>query len=66
MIELIVEEYCQECPEFTPDTKQTITRSWDDKDIILCTTVFCKYAYRCKEMAKHFEKNDYCSKGEHK
>lgn len=29
MIELIVEDYCQECPEFTPDTSQQIAHSFD-------------------------------------
>ncbi len=57
MIELIVEDYCQECPEFSPDINRTITRSWDDKTMILSTTVFCKYAYRCREMEKHFKKD---------
>ena len=57
MIELIVENYCQECPEFSPDINQTITRSWDDKTMVLSTTVFCKYAYRCREMEKHFKKD---------
>lgn len=56
MIKLIVEEYCQECPEFTPDIEQTIARSWDDKGMILYTTVFCKYAYRCRQMEKFFKK----------
>ena len=52
------EDYCQECPEFEPDTSSEIMRSWDDKKMVLSTTVFCKYAYRCREMAKHFEKGD--------
>lgn len=58
MIELIVEDYCQECPEFKPDINRTIQRSWDDKTMVLSTTVFCEYAYRCREMEKHFRRNE--------
>ena len=31
MIELIVEEYCQECPEFSPDIGKDIARAWDNR-----------------------------------
>ena len=58
MIELIVEDYCQECPMFTPDIDRTIARSWDDKKMMLSTTVFCQHAYRCREMAKHFKEGE--------
>lgn len=54
MIELIVQDYCQECPEFTPETSSTITRSWDGNEMALNTSVFCRYAYRCREIAKRF------------
>ena len=60
MIELIVADYCQECPEFTPDASSTIARSWDGKKMVLNTSVFCRYADRCREIAKRFggDQND--------
>jgi hypothetical protein len=56
MIELIVEEYCQECPEFSPDIDKDIARAWNNGKMIFNTTVFCKYAYRCKQMEKYFSR----------
>lgn len=58
MIELSVEDYCQECPEFDPETTKNILRSWDDSKLYLSTNVFCKYAHRCKAMEKHFNKEE--------
>lgn len=58
MITLIVEDYCQECPMFEPDINREIAGSWDGSRIVLDTTVFCKSAYKCREMQKHFEKQE--------
>lgn len=58
MIELSVEDYCQECPEFDPEVNRSIIRSWDDSKLFLSTNVFCKYAQRCKAMEKHFSKGE--------
>lgn len=60
MIKLEIEEYCQNCPDFVPDTDKEFKAYFtDDYDGIppgrklrrLCkTTIRCKYRKRCDEL----------------
>ncbi len=54
MIKLYVEDYCQTCPDFSPDIERT--RVWAGTENILNTNVFCSYKDRCEQIAKRFEK----------
>lgn len=58
MIELSVEDYCHECPEFDPEVNKSILKLWNDSKLFVSTTVFCKYTQRCKAMEKHFSKGE--------
>ena len=52
MINLSVEEYCQECPEFKPFAVQNIS-GFINKEIISCDTeVLCEHRERCAAMRK--------------
>lgn len=53
-IRLLVEKYCQNCPEFEADVEKTdFCGSFDE---IHQTTVLCKHRERCKEMRKYLRK----------
>lgn len=68
MIELTIDPYCQNCPEFEPDVDKDI-RTYRSSDFRLIgpitecdTTITCKHALRCKSMVRQLkkeqEKND--------
>lgn len=52
MIELKVEKYCENCPEFEPDISRFsfINGCGDD---FYGTTVSCKHKARCAEIAEY-------------
>lgn len=72
MIELVVEEYCSECPEFEPDvdrdeTAATITDFSEPKGFRIirsCNTIIrCTHAARCARIQQYLflkgrEQND--------
>lgn len=57
MISLIVEEYCQNCPEFHPEsiTNALYIDNMDGREIACFTNVFCMHKDTC---AKHFDKKN--------
>lgn len=54
MIELVVEEYCSQCPEFEPDVdkKETTLQYQDFKSMINETVRQCDTIVRCKHAAR--------------
>lgn len=48
MIELKVEPYCQNCPEFCAD----VSRFYSDEKVYL-TLITCEHTDICKEIKKH-------------
>jgi hypothetical protein len=68
MIELTIDPYCQNCPEFEPDVDKNVytLNSMDfrlEDPITKCdTTITCKHKLRCKSMMRQLkkeqEKND--------
>lgn len=63
MIRLEVEEYCSQCPEFTPDVdKNEETLQYQDFKLMInetirrCNTIVrCKHATRCAEIKLYLE-----------
>lgn len=53
MIQLEVEEYCHECPKFTPVLGEII-RTWNLA--VVNTPVTCKYEEECKAIASYLGK----------
>lgn len=65
MIELILDPYCQNCPEFEPEVDKDIReyRSYDMRDkheeklFTECDTkIICKHKLRCYSMRNHIRK----------
>lgn len=56
MIELRVEDYCQNCDEFEPvaEVMESHDIAMEDKECL--TKVSCKHAHRCSELIKHLKK----------
>ena len=55
MIELKVEDYCQECPDFKADVDKSCQRYYDHR-LHAITIVRCEWAERCKQICKRFSK----------
>lgn len=63
MIELEVEEYCSQCPEFTPDVDKREATMWahdfrlmEEKAVRQCDTIVrCKHAARCSGIKLYLE-----------
>ena len=56
MINLEVNEYCHNCPEFKPLVdKEYYESGYGDE--FTNTTVMCKYAQRCEAIAEYFKKH---------
>lgn len=56
MIRLEVEDYCQQCLDFTPDvTKPERTRDNDGGFAYTDTIIHCKYRKRCGGIARYLE-----------
>lgn len=56
MIEIKVEDYCQNCPEFDPGVEAE-TLYFDGYDTERLTTVFCVHRRRCEAIAKSLKKH---------
>lgn len=54
MIKLEVKDYCQNCPGFVAETDAV--RVSVDGHYEYTTTVWCKYAARCANIARYLEK----------
>ena len=61
MIKLCVEEYCHECPDFTP-VVETHELEMFDATIEVATNVLCKFKKRCAAVERHLRKE--LSKGD--
>nr|DAU60910.1 MAG TPA: hypothetical protein [Caudoviricetes sp.] len=57
MIELKVEDYCQNCSEFKPDVNKEFSYA-DDEVIYSLMTVFCENASKCKRIYECIKKED--------
>ena len=62
MINLVVEEYCQECLDFTADVEKLkfTADNLDEpgEDLVgVCTTVRCKNRNRCRAIMRFLKKN---------
>lgn len=56
MINLNVEEYCHECPDFEVDIDSCVIRRPNDT-IYKCThNIYCKHSDKCKAIKKHLER----------
>lgn len=53
MISLNIEKYCHDCPDFEP-TVNKIFSEFDDSLVV--GVVECEYRSRCKQIARHIEK----------
>lgn len=57
MINLHVEDYCQDCPDFKPVAEKI--KFFTDIEVTKCETdVYCKYWYRCAAVAKWMKKKE--------
>ena len=60
MINLIVEEYCDECPYFKPEVdKEDITCEalyWADRRVRSNTTITCQHASRCAVIKEYLNR----------
>ena len=57
MINLIVEEYCANCPEFEPKVgKEDITCYWADRRVRFNTTITCQHASRCAVIKEYLNR----------
>lgn len=57
MVKLILEPYCDECPNIEPVAD--INRMCSEEDTYIHTEITCKYRKRCKNIARHIEKHSH-------
>lgn len=60
MIKLEIEEYCQECLDFTPDVeKEKLTEDdfFGDSVIYVETSIRCKNRNRCRAIMRYLKKS---------
>ena len=50
MIQVCVEPYCQNCPEFSPDVAKSTLRNSLDRYFCVDTTIFCEHREKCSRM----------------
>ena len=56
-IRLVVDEYCADCLDFTPEVKKPERNYVAAGEVIQThTIVACKYAHRCEQIAKYLRK----------
>ena len=57
MIRVDVEDYCQECLEFTPDVTSPIRIDSDDNKtpVFTDTVIQCKYRKRCANIVRYLK-----------
>lgn len=56
MIELKVEEYCHDCPDFEPDVHKDKYVDAEDNLYLQRTTIRCEHAARCRAVKRYLEK----------
>lgn len=55
MIKLLIEDYCDKCPDFEADVdKEPLFK--DSVIIDMCTTITCEHAAKCKWLKKEEKK----------
>ncbi len=57
MITLEIEEYCQECSDFTPECSRIYVEDLA-LDRHVSTRVTCEYANRCKQLVRYLKKQE--------
>lgn len=57
MIRLIVEDYCQECPDFEPEAVKVTYYSGDELRAA-STEVYCRHKNRCAAVAKYMKSQE--------
>ena len=57
MININVEDYCQNCPDFEPEVNKTILEA-DNIIISTDTCITCKYSDRCKQIYRYIMLNE--------
>lgn len=55
MIQLKVEKYCEDCPDFEAVTNK-LDRAYLDGKVCFLTIVRCENSDRCREIQKHIMK----------
>ena len=55
MIELLVEQYCNDCINFEADVHKIATKLVDGDIVYADTLISCKNKSRCKRMLKYLE-----------
>ena len=57
MININVEDYCQNCPDFEPEVNKTLLKA---NNIVISTDTFitCKYSDRCKQIYRYIMSNE--------
>lgn len=54
-IELKVEPYCQDCPEFEADVKKNLLSFCGSPYVKTSTIVYCKHRDRCNAHVEHLK-----------
>ena len=56
MIQLSIEDYCQDCPDFNARVDRDTL--YDNRNIKTgyCTSITCQYAHRCRNIARMIKK----------
>lgn len=52
MINLIIEEYCHECPDFEAEVRKCVKASTIDGHVAHCTNIFCVHRLKCDHIAQ--------------
>lgn len=53
MIELIVNDFCEDCPEFEPDVEKCVIECGWGNTLKHDTTIKCKHEDRCVNIVKY-------------
>lgn len=56
MINLIIEEYCHECPDFEAEVRKGAKASMVDGHVAHCTNIFCVHRLKCDRIARYLAK----------
>jgi hypothetical protein len=56
MINLIVEDYCHECPDFEAEVRKGAKASTIDGHVARCTNIFCVHRLKCDRIARYLAK----------
>ena len=56
MIKIVVEDYCNNCPEFVASQQTTNACTVDGSIRIIDHFITCEHKYKCRNIVKHIEK----------